>query len=383
MGLNLPVLEYLTVYINQFEGLIPPLISNCTKLRSLQLQSNKFSGKVPSFETMHELSSLSIFDNQLGSGKPGDLSFLCLLTNNTKLMDVEIQMNKFGGVLSKCISNLSTTLTILATNDNQISGEIPKEIGNLVNLDVLSMSFARLSGGIPSNLGNLQNLVELFLDGNNLQGTIPSSFGNLTNLLQLALANNNLQGQIPSYLSNCRSLNYLDMSFNNLSDAIPPQLIGLSSLVIILDLSHNHLTGVLPIEVGNLRGLIELDISNNLLGGKSYRPPYPALQTTSPSVAYIFRFHRFHLLLRTVSTNCCCKLLESISSSFLLVLLCEIGLLLGLGVLLKLFRGADKVFVKMSAIAVGDGNDSSEGRPMAAASRGHPNPSSGLGSLSK
>ncbi|KAL3737397.1 hypothetical protein ACJRO7_026202 [Eucalyptus globulus] len=266
--LKFPVLKVFSVSYNQLEGLIPPSISNCTMLDELQLSSNNFSGKVPSLENLHKLRRLRIFDNWLGSGKSGDLSFLCSLTNNTKLMSVLIAGNKFGGVLPKCIGNLSTTLTRLIVEDNQISGQILEEIGNFVNLDVLSMRLNHFSGGIPSNLGNLQNLVILFLDDNNLQGTIPSSFGNLTKLLQLALGNNNLQGQIPSHLSHCRSLNYLDLYFNNLSDAIPPQLLGLSSLAIILDLSHNHLTGVLPIEVGNLRALTSLDISNNLLGGE-------------------------------------------------------------------------------------------------------------------
>ncbi|XP_039170661.1 probable LRR receptor-like serine/threonine-protein kinase At3g47570 [Eucalyptus grandis] len=268
MGLKLPGLEYLSIYMNQLEGPIPSLISNCTKLELLQLPFNKFSGNVPSFEILHKLRSLRIFRNQLGSGKPGDLSFLCSLTNSTKLRHVLISENKFGGVLPKCIGNLSTSLTKLAIDENQISGEIPEEIGNLVNLDLLYMHLNDLSGGIPSNLGYLQNLVQLDLSGNNLQGTIPSSFGNLTKLIQLILYEDNLQGQIPSHLSNCRSLDLLDLSYNNLSGAIPPQLIGLSSLAIILDLSHNHLTGVLPMEVGNLRVLTELDISDNLLGGE-------------------------------------------------------------------------------------------------------------------
>ncbi|KAK3440878.1 hypothetical protein EUGRSUZ_B01137, partial [Eucalyptus grandis] len=268
MGLKLPALEYFSVFENQLEGPIPPSISNSTKLVALKLGSNKLSGSVPSFENLHELLKLRIYNNQLGSGKPGDLSFLCSLTNNTKLMYVQIEVNEFGGVLPKCIGNLSTTLTTLLMQANQISGEIPKVIENLVGLDRLGMTLNYLSGNIPSNLGNLQNLAMLMINSNNLQGTIPYSFGNLTKLILLKLSKNKFQGQIPSHLSNCRSLILLDLSNNNLSGAIPPQLIGLSSLAIILDLSHNHLSGVLPIEVGNLRGLTSLDISNNLLGGE-------------------------------------------------------------------------------------------------------------------
>ncbi|XP_056163169.1 probable LRR receptor-like serine/threonine-protein kinase At3g47570 [Syzygium oleosum] len=266
--LKLLDLDFLSVFENQLEGPIPPSVSNCTKLAVLQLDMNRFSGKVPSLENLYKLRCFRIYKNQLGRGRPEDLSFLCSLTNSTKLDDVLIHENEFGGVLPKCIGNLSTTLTKLIVMDNQISSKIPEEIGNLVNLEILVMNHNQFSGVIPLNLGNLQNLAILQLGDNNLVGTIPSSLGNLTKLILLLLSGNNFHGRIPSHLSNCQSLQRLDLSNNNLSGAIPPQLIGLSSLAIMLDLSHNHLTGVLPTEVGNMRTLTALDISNNLLVGE-------------------------------------------------------------------------------------------------------------------
>ncbi|XP_030518727.2 probable LRR receptor-like serine/threonine-protein kinase At3g47570 [Rhodamnia argentea] len=268
IGLKLLDLEFFSVPGNQIEGPIPPSILNCTKLDVLQLAFNKFSGKVPSLKNLYRLRWFQIFSNQLGSGKPKDLSFLCSLTNSTKLEYVGIGKNKFGGVLPKCIGNLSISLKGLSLDENQISGEIPEAIGNFVNLESLWMDVNQLSGAIPPNLGNLHNLANLKLSDNNLGGTIPSSFGNLTKLIQLYLGGNNFDGQIPSQLSNCRSLDLLDLSNNNLSGAIPPELVGLSSLAIILNLSRNHLTGVLPTEVNNLRALTTLDISNNLLVGE-------------------------------------------------------------------------------------------------------------------
>ncbi|KAK3441856.1 hypothetical protein EUGRSUZ_B02130, partial [Eucalyptus grandis] len=268
MGLKLPNLKSFSVAFNQLEGPIPPSISNCTKLDLLQILDNRFSRKVPSLENLYKLSWFSIENNSLGSGKPQELSFLCSLTNSTELELVSISLNKFGGVLPKCLGNLSTTLKSFHVNMIQISGEIPQEIGNLINLEALYMYGNNLSSVIPSNLGNLQNLKMLQLSYNNLRGTIPSSLGNLTKLIKAYLSNNNFHGQIPPHLSNCQSLIALVLSNNNLSGVIPPQLIGLSSLAIVLDLSHNHLTRVLPTEVGNLKALTELDISNNLLAGE-------------------------------------------------------------------------------------------------------------------
>ncbi|XP_030470820.1 probable LRR receptor-like serine/threonine-protein kinase At3g47570 [Syzygium oleosum] len=268
IGLKLLNLEFFSVTKNQLEGLIPSLISNCTKLDVLQIGSNKFSGKVPSLENLYKLGRFEIFGNHLGSGKPEDLSFFCSLTNSTKLEYVSIDENKFGGVLPKCLGNLSTTLKTFSAAMNQIYGEIPEEIGNIVNLEVLFMNLNQLSGVIPSNFANLQNLRMLQFSDNNLRGIIPSFLGNLTRLIELYIGGNNFHGKIPSHLSNCRSLALLDLSNNNLSGAISPKLIGLSSLAIILDLSRNHLTGVLPMEVGNLSTLTVLDISNNMLVGE-------------------------------------------------------------------------------------------------------------------
>ncbi|KAK3430317.1 hypothetical protein EUGRSUZ_E01853 [Eucalyptus grandis] len=252
IGLKLPDLEFFSVTENQLEGPIPPSISNYTKLDVLQIGSNKFFGKVPSLENLFKLSCFQIFGNQLGSGKPEDLSFLCSLTNSTNLEYVSIGKNKFAFYATK----------------NQISGELPKEIRNIVNLEVLFMNLNHLSGVIPSNFANLQNLRILQVSHNNLRGIIPSFLGNLTKLIELHMGGNNFHGQIPSHLSNCQSLYLLDLSNNNLSGAIPQQLIDLSSSAIIMDLSCNHLTGVLPIKVGNLRNLNVLDISNNLLVGE-------------------------------------------------------------------------------------------------------------------
>jgi len=65
---------------------------------------------------------------------------------------------------------------------------------------VINLHLNGLSGTIPSELGNLINLTNLALPTNQLNGTIPSELGNLTNLTNLALRNNQLSGAIPSEL---------------------------------------------------------------------------------------------------------------------------------------------------------------------------------------
>ncbi|KAF8024666.1 hypothetical protein BT93_F1750 [Corymbia citriodora subsp. variegata] len=265
---SLPNLQLFTISMNLFEGQVPPSISNCSKLEDLQLEGNKLSGKVPSLEYLRELPDFYISNNQLEHGKPEDLNFFCSLTNLTKLEALDISCNSFGGVLPYCIGNLSITLASFGVGGNLLFGEIPKQIENLVNLEVLIMDGNKLSGVLPSNLGNLRNLSVVHLNDNYLEGTIPSSLGNLTKLTLLFLGGNNFQNQIPSELSNCQFLNLLNLSSNNLSGTISPKIMSITSLAILFDLSHNHLTGALPMEVGNLRFLTALDISDNMLGGE-------------------------------------------------------------------------------------------------------------------
>ena len=73
-------------------------------------------------------------------------------------------------------------VTVLWLSENELSGEIPPELGNLVNLIYLRLDGNQLSGEIPPELGNLANLTTLGFHENQLSGEIPPELGNLTNL---------------------------------------------------------------------------------------------------------------------------------------------------------------------------------------------------------
>ena len=62
---------------------------------------------------------------------------------------------------------------------NQVTGEIPPEMGNLENLHTLQLNWNRLCGRIPPELGNLASLEVLDLEGNQLSGELPPELGNL------------------------------------------------------------------------------------------------------------------------------------------------------------------------------------------------------------
>ncbi|XVF83969.1 hypothetical protein PTKIN_Ptkin16aG0537000 [Pterospermum kingtungense] len=267
LGVNMPYLEYFSVGFNQFSGPFPLSIANASNLIRLEVVQNKFTGKLSSFRKLEKLQVFNIAGNLLGSNNANDLNFLCSLTNATSLELVDIGENNFGGVLSECISNLSTSIKRFTVQKNNIVGRIPTGFGNLINLEMLAASTNQLSGSIPSIIGRLQKLQTFFVGDNALSKAIPTSLGNLTMLINLDLSYNNLQGEIPPSLGKCEELNLLTLSNNNLSGSIPPQIVGLSSLSILLFLSSNRLTGMLPIAVGKLINLGILDVSQNMLSG--------------------------------------------------------------------------------------------------------------------
>ena len=147
-----------------------------------------------------------------------------------------------------------------------ISGSIPPQLGNLANLNWLELIYSNLSGPIPPELGSLANLEKLDLYRNELSGPIPPELGNLASLRWLNLTDNALSGPIPPELGNLARLLVLTLKNNALSGPIPPELDNLVSLS-VLDLRENALSGPIPPELGNLARLTRLNLSDNALSG--------------------------------------------------------------------------------------------------------------------
>ena len=161
---------------------------------------------------------------------------------------------------------------------NQLTGSIPAELGNLVNLRYLDLDSNQLSGTIPPELGNLLNLDDLSLVRNRLSGEIPSSLGNLSKLRSLYLLSNRLSGPIPPELGRLTNLETLNLRWNQLSGNIPPELVRLTKLRGFY-LSGNPLEGCIP---QGLSGVVQNDFFSLGLQFCSI-PEAPTI--TSPMIA--------------------------------------------------------------------------------------------------
>ncbi|XP_019079273.1 probable LRR receptor-like serine/threonine-protein kinase At1g56140 isoform X2 [Vitis vinifera] len=203
---------------------------------------------------------------------------------------LSLGINALSGELPKELGQL-TDLRSIAFGTNNFSGSLPSELGNLVKLEQLYFDSSGLSGDIPSTFANLQSLTTVWASDNELTGNIPDFIGNWSKLTVLRLQGNSFEGSIPSSFSNLTSLTDLRISDisngsssslefikdmkslstliirnNNISDAIPSNIGEYGSLT-QLDLSFNNLSGQLPESLFNLSQLTYLFLGNNQLTG--------------------------------------------------------------------------------------------------------------------
>ncbi|XP_035836395.1 protein NSP-INTERACTING KINASE 3 isoform X4 [Helianthus annuus] len=113
------------------------------------------------------------------------------------------------------------SVSALGMPGQNISGTLSPAIGNLSNLQSITLQNNEFSGPIPVKIGKLWNLQTLDLSGNKFSGELPSSLGNLKNLNLLRLNNNSLTGPVPESLSEVGGLTLVDVSYNNLSGRLP------------------------------------------------------------------------------------------------------------------------------------------------------------------
>ena len=147
------------------------------------------------------------------------------INNNGRVATINLYNNNLSGNLPKELKNLSE-LNSLYLAANNLTGEIPAEIGVLVYLENLILTANNLSGPIPIELGELSSLKRLYLSYNTLNGNIPTQLNQLTDLAYLLLNNNELEGKLPAELALLNNLYLLNVSNNQLNGCYDNDLVA-------------------------------------------------------------------------------------------------------------------------------------------------------------
>ena len=207
----------------------------------------------------YRVSDLYLADNNLTGALPAEMGDL------DQLRSINFGINNLIGEIPAQMSSLSK-LEFLDMFANQLTGRVPPFLGQFTGLTTLHLSDNQFSGTIPPELGNLENLTRLALVNNALTGPIPDALGGLSSLRRLELLDNRLSGEIPLSLGNLDNLEVLYLNVNELTGGFPDALRGMTSLQAI-DLEQNMLTGELPEWINELQTVQSINLNLNNFSG--------------------------------------------------------------------------------------------------------------------
>lgn len=235
---SLHKLKVLILRNNSLTGQLPVSLKNCSKLIMLDLGDNRFSGPIP-YWLGQQLQMLSLRGNQLSGSLP--LS-LCDLTN-IQLLD--LSENNLSGLIFKCWKNFSAmSQNVFSTTQNVITMFEDIFSPGYEGYDLFALMMWKGTERLFKNDKLILRSIDL--SSNQLTGDLPEEIGNLIALVSLNLSSNNLTGEITSMIGKLTSLEFLDLSRNHFTGLIPHSLTQIDRLS-MLNLSNNNLSGRIPI----------------------------------------------------------------------------------------------------------------------------------------
>ncbi|XP_066333280.1 receptor-like protein EIX1 [Miscanthus floridulus] len=238
--------------------------------------------------------SFNYYDDDYDDGKDRimtmDLKNLC----NLEVLNLDLS-HLYGDVaelfrnLPRCSPN---KLQELDLGWNNLTGMLPRWIGQFMSLVVLNLGWNYITRHDPYEIGKLSNLTDLDLYTIKLDGTITEEhFASARSLQYIDLSNNALKIEISSdwqppstleYVSfaSCQmgplfpgwlqwnvNITHLDISSAGIADRIPQWFSDVFSNVWFMDISNNQLNRTLPADMGSM-SLLQLYLSSNKLTGQ-------------------------------------------------------------------------------------------------------------------
>jgi Leucine-rich repeat (LRR) protein len=237
-------LSFLTVSGNSLSG-NPNAIFNSSYIAVLDISHNQFTGNLQWTQYLYQINVLLLsrnnFEGQMSSN-------LCHLQH---LSIIDMSHNILSGSIPPCIGGIPfeypdgykyewptagghsygwgfDAKDLFYNSHYDLQGFTFTTKGNpytfgrnfFMSMSGIDFSANMLSGDIPKEIGNLSHIKSLNLSNNLFTGSIPATFANLSEIESLDLSENRLNGSIPWELTRLSSLGVFSVAFNNLSGCL-------------------------------------------------------------------------------------------------------------------------------------------------------------------
>ncbi|KAM0846006.1 hypothetical protein ACQ4PT_055970 [Festuca glaucescens] len=137
---------------NQFSGPIPSEVGTISSLTVIRLDRNKLVGPVPNLTNLVNLNELNLASNQLTGSLP-DLSSMNMLNV------VDLSNNTFNASVAPNWFTTLTSLTSVSISSGKLTGEVPKALFTLPQLQEVVLSKNQLSGTLDMS-GNISQWLQ-------------------------------------------------------------------------------------------------------------------------------------------------------------------------------------------------------------------------------
>ncbi|KAK2387347.1 receptor protein EIX2 [Trifolium repens] len=218
---SLKELNYINLWSNKLSCEALVHLSSWTKLQIMNFGKNNFSGTIP-IKMPTNLQVVILRANQFEGNIPPHIF------NLSYLFHLDLADNKLSGSIPKCVYNLTQMINLTSNYQTIIpvvewftKGQIYEVYQIQTNRQTVDLSANNLSGEVPSELFQLVQVQTLNLSHNNFIGPIPKTIGGMKNIESLDLSNNKLCGEIPQSMALLNFLDYLNLSCNNFHGKIP------------------------------------------------------------------------------------------------------------------------------------------------------------------
>ncbi|KAM4077531.1 hypothetical protein ACJW30_12G145000 [Castanea mollissima] len=260
-------------------GQFPKFLQGQDKLMYLDLAFNNIHGQIPQWfwKIIPPFSTLlyTISENSLSGEIPS------LICNLSLLQVLDLSGNNLGGMIPRCLSNFSSSLSILKSmarcallesldlGNNQIVDIFPSWLGALPELKILILRSNRFYGAIRSPKFNFAfpKLRIIDMSFNDFTGSLPSEFFQRLNAMKTVETEQLLymEAHMSYYLRGFEYMDNFEYSMTMTNKGLRTQYTKIIEFFIAIDLSCNRFKGEIPDSIGTLKALHMLNLSNNIL----------------------------------------------------------------------------------------------------------------------